>query len=219
MAQSHVPPAKPEAELWTAQSGLKTRCHLKVTLVVVQIQLIIPFICFFLFFDIEAHFFLILAHCRHPISSRSEMLPLIVLLSSFYPSWYLDRTLPLDVTYYLHDRILRRDTHQYMHLVSMQMPFFHFTFFLTRKLSQYFSQILPYLAIDQLTPVLRYPHQVILAIPSRMSYTSYGHFREPHFWVRLERFTLGKFSFFRGTVKLFESPSRAGGLPKSMIRP
>ena len=97
------------------------------------------------------------------------MLPHKILLSSLKIPSNLNRTFSFDISNNLGHRILGWNGKQNVNMVGHKMPFNNLALFLQCQLSKYFSQVFPEIFKYCLLPILRYPYDVILAIPLRVA--------------------------------------------------
>ncbi len=109
---------------------------------------------------------------------------------------------------------LGRNRHKHVYMVRQQMPFLNTAFLLTSQFVEHLPQFPPQLAIQNLPPALRDPHQMILALPYGVPQPSNVVISEPSFLSNFERFTERKALFYSRKRQTLESPGRAGGLPK-----
>lgn len=120
-----------------------------------------------------------------------------------------DRTLSFDISHHLGNRILRRDTHQHMHMIGLQPSLLHPAFPLFGKAPEHWPQFLSQLMIQHFPAVFRNKYDVILALPTRVGET----FHIVHDLV-LKCALSGSLHTRRGTpgsVKLRESPRLSRG--------
>ena len=81
----------------------------------------------------------------------------------------MDRALALDEPNDLRDRVFGRDRDHHVDVIDHQMPLQDFTFLLPRQPLEYFAQMRPQPDIERLSPELRDEHDVIFAVPSRVT--------------------------------------------------
>ena len=143
------------------------------------------------------------------------MLPFEVPSPSQVVPGYMDRTLTLDVAHYLRHSIFRWNRDQYVHMVWTQSPFQYLAFSVRSQFSQHWPQLLPQFPKQLLLTIFRYPHDVVLAIPSLYG-INYGQLScRTSFMLNFERFT--KVRFYILFPELSNSaclPGIAGGLPR-----
>ncbi len=130
-----------------------------------QIELIHSFVFFFLVLDICPYSLFILTNCRYVITSCPKILPNKILLSTLKVTGNLNCAFSFDKAHYLGHRVFGWNRKQDMDMIWHQIPFDHCAFFLSGQFSKYFTQIFPQVSEDRFLTVLRYPDDVILAIP------------------------------------------------------
>ena len=55
-----------------------------------------------------------------------------------------------------------------VYVIHHQVPFFYPAAFLLRQTSEHLAQILPQFSVQHLSSILRYKHDVVLAVPFRV---------------------------------------------------
>jgi len=83
------------------------------------------------------------------------------------------------------------------------------------QLVKYITKALPELTIEHFSQVFWYPHHMVLAIPFRVASTLYA-VHQASFLVTLSGPRFWRLLYFTGTVKPWESPGKAGGLPREI---
>ena len=81
----------------------------------------------------------------------------------------MDRTLALDETNHLRNRVLRGYRDHHMHVIDHQMPFLDPTLFLLCQLFEHLTKMLAQLPIQCLAPIFRDENHVIFAVPLRVT--------------------------------------------------
>ncbi len=75
---------------------------------------------------------------------------------------------PLQVSHEARNAVFGRYREQHMHMVRHQMPLYDLDAFVATQLPQYLAQRLSIFVVDELSPIFRGEHDVVLAHPLRM---------------------------------------------------
>ena len=79
------------------------------------------------------------------------------------------RTLSLQITDHLRDRIFRRNRDHHMHVIGHQMPFLDLTFLLSRQPPEHLDKLLADDPEKVLPAIFRNEYNVILTLPPGMA--------------------------------------------------
>src|SRR5262249_17184817 len=108
-------------------------------------------------------------HRRHEVPAGPEVLADEIALPLAECPGDVDGALSLDVPDHVRDRILRRNRQQHVNVIDHQVPFLDTTLLLLRKRPEDRAEFPLDRAVDRAATTLRDEHDVILAIPLRMT--------------------------------------------------
>ena len=120
---------------------------------------------FFLLLDVCPHSVFILTNCGNVITSCPKILADKVLLSALKVASNLDGAFAFDKTHNLGNCVFGWNRKHDVDVIWHEMPFDHCTFLLSCQFSKYLTQIFPQVAEDRFLAILRYPYDMVLAIP------------------------------------------------------
>ena len=81
----------------------------------------------------------------------------------------VDGALAFDKSHHLRNRLLRWDGDHHMHMIDHQMPFLDPAFFLRRESLENFPKVLAQLAVKRLPAAFGNKHDVVFAVPFRVT--------------------------------------------------
>ena len=137
-------------------------------LVFLHAQLVLGDVAGFLLPDILGDRRLVQPDGRHVVALRPELPVAELALQARVPVEYHQRALALQIPHDACDAVLRRYSHQHVHVVGHQVPLYYLDALVLAELPEYLPYVLPDLVVDDFAPILRREHDVVLAHPLRV---------------------------------------------------
>ncbi len=137
-------------------------------LVFLHAQLVLGDIAGFLLPDVFGDRRLVQPDGRHVVALRPELPVAELVLQVRVPVEYHQRALALQVSHHARHAVFRRYGHQHVHVVGHQVPLYDLDALVLAELPGYLPYVLPDLVVDDLAPILRREHDVVLAHPLRV---------------------------------------------------
>lgn len=108
-------------------------------------------------------------HRGHEIPPRPEVVTFEASIPTHEIAGRPNRTLALDVPNHMRNRMLRWNPEHHMYVVWAQMPLQDLTLPLPGQLVKHLPEVATYLAVEHFPTALRDEHNVVLALPFRMT--------------------------------------------------
>ena len=152
-------------------------------LVFLHAQLVLGDVAGFLLPDVLGDRRLVQPDGRHVVALRPELPVSELVLQARVPVEYHQRALALQVSHHARHAVLRRYSHQHVHVVGHQVPLYYLDALVLAELPENLPYVLPDLVVDDFAPILRREHDVVLAHPLRVGKAVgfLGHGRSPPF--------------------------------------
>ena len=123
----------------------------------------------FLMANVLADRALIDPHCGHEVSPRPEVVTFEAPIPTHEIAGRPNRALALDVPDHMRNRMLRWNSDHHMHVVQAQMTLQNLALPLFGKFVKHLSEVATNLAVEHFSTALRDEHNVVLALPFRMT--------------------------------------------------